>query len=140
MCQRDKADSERKQWKTPLLDIRYITRVYFLMFGQVIVAYEGFPTFVTLVAFVIMMDSEVEPIEKTSLNGVIINYFNNALINHCTHSPASRPTDRSCHDESFGHRYYTGEVSHHYGSSSALLVLSYNQKNMVMQVEGDHVA
>lgn len=40
----------------------FLTRVYLLMFGQVIVAYEGFPTFVTLITFVIMVDSEVEPI------------------------------------------------------------------------------
>lgn len=48
----------------------YCTRVYFLMFGQVIMAYEGFPTFVALVALVIVVDSEVKPVralQKTSL-------------------------------------------------------------------------
>lgn len=40
----------------------FFTRVYFLMFGQVIVTYEGFPTFVALVTLVIVMNSEVEPV------------------------------------------------------------------------------
>lgn len=40
----------------------FLTRVYFLMFGQVIMAYEGFPTFVTLVALIVMVDSKVEPV------------------------------------------------------------------------------
>lgn len=35
------------------------------MFGQVIMAYEGFSTFITLVAFIVMVDSEVEPIQGT---------------------------------------------------------------------------
>lgn len=33
------------------------------MFGQVIMAYEGFPTFITLVALVVMVDAEVEPVQ-----------------------------------------------------------------------------
>lgn len=40
----------------------FLTRVYFLMFGQVIVAYKGFPTLVTLVALVIVVNSEVKPV------------------------------------------------------------------------------
>lgn len=48
-----------------LLDVSYCTRVYFLMFGQVIVAYESFPTLDTLIALVVMVDSEVEPVQKT---------------------------------------------------------------------------
>jgi len=40
-----------------------LTWVDFLMFGQVIVAYEGFPTLITLVALVIVVDSEVEPVQ-----------------------------------------------------------------------------
>lgn len=48
-----------------LLHVLYCTRVYFLMFGQVIVAYEGFPAFVTLIALVVMVNSEVEPIQGT---------------------------------------------------------------------------
>lgn len=35
------------------------------MFGQVIVAYEGFSTFITLVAFIVMVNSEVKSIEGT---------------------------------------------------------------------------
>lgn len=42
-----------------------LTRMYFLMFGQVIVAYEGFPTYITLVALVIVMDSQVKPVQET---------------------------------------------------------------------------
>lgn len=42
--------------------VSLLTRVYLLMFGQVIVAYKGFPTLVTLVALVVMVDSEVEPV------------------------------------------------------------------------------
>lgn len=42
-----------------------LTRVYFLMFGQVIVAYEGFPTNITLISLVIMVDSEVKPVQGT---------------------------------------------------------------------------
>lgn len=51
--------------RIPLLYVLYCTRVYFLMFGQVIMAYEGFPTFVTLIALVVMVDSEVEPVQGT---------------------------------------------------------------------------
>lgn len=40
----------------------FLTRVYFLMLGQMIVAYEGFPTFVTFIALVVMVNSEVEPV------------------------------------------------------------------------------
>ena len=48
-----------------LLHVFYCTGVYFLMLGQVIVAYEGFPTFVTLVALVVVVYSEVEPVQGT---------------------------------------------------------------------------
>ena len=51
--------------RIPLLHVFYCTGVYFLMLGQVIVAYKGFPTFVTLVALVIMVYSEVEPVHGT---------------------------------------------------------------------------
>lgn len=44
--------------------VSYCTRVYFLMFGQVIVAYKGFPTLVALVALVIVVNSEVEPVQE----------------------------------------------------------------------------
>lgn len=47
-------------------NVLYCTRVYFLMFGQVIMAYEGFSTFITLVAFIVMVDSEVEPVQETA--------------------------------------------------------------------------
>lgn len=35
------------------------------MFGEVIMSYEGFPTFVTLVALVVMVNSQVEPAQGT---------------------------------------------------------------------------
>lgn len=54
-----------KHLRIPLLYVLYCTRVYFLMFGQMIMAYEGFSTFITLVAFIVMVDSEVEPIQGT---------------------------------------------------------------------------
>lgn len=54
----------QSEQRIPLLHVLYCTRVYFLMFGQVIVAYEGFPTFVTLVTLVIMVNSEVEPVQE----------------------------------------------------------------------------
>lgn len=47
---------------TLLTLVCFLTRVYFLMFGQVIVAYEGFPTNITLIPLVIMVDSEVKPV------------------------------------------------------------------------------
>lgn len=53
----------QKRMLIPLLCVKYCTRVYFLMFGQVVVAYEGFSTFITLVAFIVMVDSEVKPVE-----------------------------------------------------------------------------
>lgn len=54
--------------------ILYCTGVDFLMFSQVIMTYEGFPTFVTLIALVIMVDSEVEPVHETdcSFQGTLI--------------------------------------------------------------------
>lgn len=45
------------------------------MFGQVIMADEGLPTFVTLVAFIIMVDSEVESVQRTVCS--FIGHYNN---------------------------------------------------------------
>lgn len=59
-----------------LLYVKYCTRVYFLMFGQVIVAYEGFSAFITLVAFIVMVNSEVKSIEGTvcsDMTGLVSN-------------------------------------------------------------------
>lgn len=54
-----------------------LTRVYFLMFGQVIVAYEGFPTNITLIPLVIMVDSEMKPVQANIEN---YSYKNGILI------------------------------------------------------------
>lgn len=51
------------------------------MFGQVIMAYEGFATLITLVAFVVMVDSEVEPVQQKAWS-VIISYSFNDTVNH----------------------------------------------------------
>lgn len=59
LCERD---------KTPLLYALYGTRVYFLMFRQVIMAYECFPTFITFIALVIMVDSEMESVQGADLH------------------------------------------------------------------------
>lgn len=40
----------------------FFSRVYFLVFGQMIVPNEGFSTFLTLVAFIVMMHSEVKSV------------------------------------------------------------------------------
>lgn len=47
-----------------MLPVLHRTRVDLLMFGQVIVAYEGLPALVALVAFVVVVNSEVEPIPE----------------------------------------------------------------------------
>lgn len=128
----------KKDMRIPLLYVLYCTRVYFLMFGQVIMAYEGFPTFVTLVALVIMVDSEVEPVQGTVI--IIISNSINDIANQTEslkhslsptpHSDLSGPTCRSCHDGNFGHRYYRGEASPRCGSSCAPSRSSYEKNNM----------
>ena len=119
MYERDK----RRRQRIPLLFVLYRTRVYFLMLGQVIMAYEGFPTFVTLVALVVMVDSEVESVQG-------INYSlvekQGALQSHS--SNLSGPTCRSCRDGNFGHRCCRGEASPRCGSSGALSRLSYKKE------------
>lgn len=40
----------------------FLTGVYFLMFGQMVMAYKGFPTLNTLIALVVMVYSQVKPV------------------------------------------------------------------------------
>lgn len=41
----------------------YITSVYFLVFLEMVMPNESFSTFFTLVAFIIMMDTKMKPVE-----------------------------------------------------------------------------
>lgn len=86
------------------------------MFGQVVVAYEGFPTFVTLIAFIVMMDSEVEPVQWTfwfSTKGQICEMESFLTVT----SDIFYRTCRSCRDGNFGRRYCKDVASPHCGSS-----------------------
>lgn len=51
------------------------------MFGQVIMAYEGLATLIALVALVVMVDSEVEPVRQKAWS-VIISYSFHDTVNH----------------------------------------------------------
>lgn len=102
-----------------------LTGVYFLMFGQVVVADEGFSTLVTLVTLVIVVDSEVEPDEGTE-----VKCFSDILLkikvtpNQRTDSLDQPHTCRSCCGENFDHKCCRGEASPRCGSSGAPLTLS----------------
>lgn len=91
-----------------------LTRVDLLMFGQMIVPYEGFSALVTLVAFVVMVNSEVEPMPEVDCRQLCLPPEKILPWNVC------RLTCRSYCGENSVRRCCTGEASRRCESSDAL--------------------
>lgn len=90
------------------------TRVDLLMFGQMVVPYEGFSALVTLVAFVVMVNSEVESMTEVDCCQLSFPPKKSLPWN------VSSLTCRSCCGGNSVRRCCTGEASRHCGSSGAL--------------------